>query len=127
MESDTHFFITAIVSFCGLLAIFAVTKHYSKRSLIPSDTWILIVGLLYGISLKKLELGGLPTFALHPQIIILIFLPLLIFASGRLINPNGLKSEAVPISFFATAGVVITAFLIGFPLAWILRVDSRPE
>ena len=122
MHSDTYFIIIAIISVCGVLAMLSVIKHYSKRYLIPSDTWVLIAGLLYGIGLKKFGLDNFPRFELHPQVIILVFLPLLIFVSGRLIKPGGLKSEVVPISFFATIGVVITAFLIGAPLAWVLDI-----
>lgn len=122
MHSDTHFIIIVISSFCGLLAIFTAVNHYSKRSLIPSDTWVLIAGLLYGISLKEFGLDSLPRFDLHPQVIILVFLPLLIFVSGRLINPDSLKLEVVPIGLFSTVGVVVTAFVIGAPLAWMLDI-----
>lgn len=122
MHSESYFIIISISSFCSLLAIFSITHHYSKRSLIPLDAWILIVGFIYGIVLKEWDIQNLPHFNLDPQIIILVILPLLIFASGRLINLNDLKSSAVPISFFATIGVVVTSFLIGAPIAWMLNI-----
>lgn len=122
MQVESHFILISLVSFCSLLALFAFCHHYTKRSLIPSDAWILIAGLFYGIALKEFGITGLPRFNLEPQIIILVILPLLIFASGRLIELSELKSSALPIGFFSTVGVVATSFLIGAPIAWILDI-----
>jgi CPA1 family monovalent cation:H+ antiporter len=122
MHSDSHFLLMAIVSFCCLLAVFAIAKHYTKNSFIPSDAWILIAGIIYGITLKEFHIESLPAFNLDPDIIILVILPLLIFASGRLINLDCLKSESISIGLFATVGVVATSFLIGLPVSWILGI-----
>jgi len=122
MPSDPNFIIIAIVSFCCLLMLLSVTKHYAKDSLIPADAWVLIIGFIYGICIKHFELDQLPSFTLNPEIILLVLLPLLIFSSGRLITASELKSEALPIGFFSTVGVIATTFLIGVPLAYVLDI-----
>jgi monovalent cation:H+ antiporter, CPA1 family len=45
---------------------------------------------------------------------------LIIFSSGRLINTDILKFETVPISFYAVIGVILTVFIIAYPLAYVL-------
>lgn len=122
MHTDSHFIVVAILSFCCLLLVLSVTKHYAKNSLIPADAWVLIIGLIYGLGLRHLELDTLPTFSLNPDVIILVLLPLLIFSSGRLIDVKDLKPQSLPIGFFATAGVVATTFLIGVPLSYVLGI-----
>ena len=47
---------------------------------------------------------------------------MLIFSSGRLINTDILKFEAVPISFYAVIGVILTTFIIAYPLAYVLDI-----
>jgi CPA1 family monovalent cation:H+ antiporter len=122
MHNSSHFILMAIISFCCLLAVFIIAKHYTKKSFIPSDAWILIAGIIYGITLKNFHLERFPSFNLDPDIIVLVILPLLIFSSGRLINLKFLKSESMTIGLFATVGVIATSFLIGLPISWILGI-----
>ena len=51
-----------------------------------------------------------------------MFIPLLIFESGRKLKLAELKKEAVTIGFFAIIGVVATIFLIGVPFGFIFNV-----
>jgi uncharacterized membrane protein YczE len=114
MHTDSHFIVGAILSFCCLLLVLSVTKHYAKNSLIPADAWVLIIGLIYGLWLKHLELDKPPTFSLNPDVIILVLLPLLIFSSGRLIDVKDLKPQALPIGFFARQVLLPQRFLLEY-------------
>ena len=107
----------SIAVFCGLLLLFAAVKHYTKKWFFPPEGWILLLGLGYGISGRYTDWQWQPELALEPHIVLTLFLPLLIFASGRMIKPDVLKKSAIPIGFFAVIGVIATAFLVGWPLA----------
>ena len=114
--------VSSITVFCFLLLAFTGIKRFSQNSPLPAEAWILIIGISYGLLLKNTDIEWLPDIVFDPQLILFLFIPLLIFASGRLINLNTLKSEALPIGFFATVGVLITCIVIGIPIAWILDI-----
>lgn len=103
-----------------LLLILATIKHFSKHSIFPAESWILMAGLLYGITLHFLP--GLPVFELTPDLVILLLLPTLIFASARTISPKDVFANGFPIAFLAIVGVVLTVFLIGVPLAFVTHL-----
>lgn len=48
-----------------------------------------------------------------PNLILLVFIPLLIFESGRKLRLDEIRKEIVPIGFFAIIGVILTIFLLG--------------
>ena len=56
------------------------------------------------------------------SVILLVFIPLLIFEAGRKLELGQIKKEAVPIGFFAIIGVIITIFLIGLPISFVFDV-----
>ncbi|MDX1757031.1 MAG: cation:proton antiporter, partial [Marinobacter sp.] len=74
----------------------------------------LIAGLIYGLALRRFP--GLPVLEISPDLVILLLLPALIFASARSLEPRQLKAQALPILFYSTVGVLLTLFLIGLPL-----------
>lgn len=122
MHQEPHHILIGIVGFASLLFLLSIVKHYTRKSIMPADAWVLIAGIIYGSILKHWDIDLLPKFELSPEIIILIFLPVLIFASGRLVNLHILKSESAPIGFFAIIGVLATNFIIGYPVATVLDI-----
>jgi CPA1 family monovalent cation:H+ antiporter len=56
------------------------------------------------------------------EFILIIFIPILIFESGRKLKLSELKKEAVHISFFAIGGVVVTIFLIGLLISFVFDI-----
>ncbi len=112
----------SITLFCVLLLLFSAVKHYVKNCLISPEAWILFLGLIYGIVGRYTDWQWHPKLTLKPDIVLMLFLPLLIFSSGRMIKPNALKSEVIPIGFFAIIGVIVTTFIIGFPISYILGI-----
>ncbi|MBT4879859.1 MAG: sodium:proton antiporter [Alphaproteobacteria bacterium] len=110
-----------IVVFCLCLLFFTGIQHYTRKSLLPPECWILLGGLFYGI-LSRYFGDYLPLISLGHDVVILLILPVLIFAAGRSVKPQVLESEAIPIGFFSLFGVVITMFLIGLPIAYMLDI-----
>jgi len=110
---------------CILLLFFTGVKHYAKRTLIPAEGWVLIAGLIYGLAYKHISLSWMPDISmLPPEVILTLFLPLLIFASGQRVKTSILRSEGLAIGFYAVAGVIASAFIIGLPTAVFL--DIKP-
>ena len=56
------------------------------------------------------------------NLILLIIIPILIFESGRKLRLKDIKTEIVPIGFFAIIGVILTIFLIGFSIHIIFQI-----
>lgn len=106
-----------IAVFCGLLLLFASVKHYTKHWILPPEGWLLLLGLGYGIVDRYTGWEWLLKPSLQPETVLTLILPLLIFASGRMIKTDVLKSEIVPISFFAVIGVIVTMYFIGSSIA----------
>lgn len=100
--------------FTILLLVLAGLKVFARSTRLPAESWILLAGLLYGLTLRQLPM--LPVLEISPDLVILLLLPALIFASARSLDPSHLKAQALPILFYASIGVVLTLFLIGLPL-----------
>lgn len=112
-----------ILIFSILLLAFACIKHYTRHSKLPSEAWILLVGITYGLIKKVGEYAQWPDLVLDPNAILFFFLPLLIYASGRHVNVLAMKANGVLIALYALPGVILTSVLIGFPLAWALNIN----
>ncbi len=100
--------------FVVLLLALAALRVFSRHSRLSAESWILLVGLVYGELWNSFP--ALPLLEVSPDLVILLLLPVLVFASARSLPPRHLKSQVVPIIFFATIGVVVTMALIGLPL-----------
>jgi len=122
MEENSHSIIIIITQLSLCLFLFTAIRHYSRKSLLPSEAWILISGVIYGIASRFTDVKWIPDISMTPDVVFFLFLPLLIFASGRLINTDILKFEAVPIGLYAVVGVISTAFIIALPISLVLDI-----
>ncbi len=111
---------TTVASFCGLLFLLAGIRHFSRRSILPPESWILIAGLIYGQ--LQLHYPALPIITPTPELVFAVLLPLLIFASARSLSPTEVEHHGLAVGFLATAGVVITIFIVGVPFHWIMDI-----
>jgi CPA1 family monovalent cation:H+ antiporter len=84
----------------------------------------LFVGLIY-ITLKKNYFRFLPDLELRPELILYVFLPVLIFESGRKLNYPKLKSDLREIVFLATVGVIMGALIIGVLGSFLLQIPLK--
>lgn len=122
MQASNHSISIMVIQISFCLLLFTAIRHYTRKSLLPAEAWILIAGVVYGAAGRYTEAKWLPFISLSPEVVFFILLPLLIFASGRLIHTDILKLEAVPIGFYAVVGVIATAFIIAWPMAYILDI-----
>ena len=114
---------TPLIAFvCLFLVLLTGVQHYSRRSWLPAEAWVLILGLVAGLATKYTELSGIPYAMFSPGAILVGMLPLLIFASGRKIRPAVLRQDMPAIAYLALPGVLITAGLFGWGMSWILGI-----
>ena len=115
--------ITHVIAFgCLLLVLLTGVAHYSRRSRLPAEAWVLIIGLGTGLLAKHTGLHLTPFDLFSPGVILVGILPLLIFASGRKIRPSVLRQDVTEIAYLALPGVLITAVLFGWSMAWVLGI-----
>lgn len=88
--------------------------------------------MILGLALAFIP--GLPPIALHPQVVLLLFLPLLVYASAYSMSWRDFRSKLRPISLlvvggvtFTTVGVAaITHYWIGLSMACVLGAVVSP-
>lgn len=112
----------SVLTFSFLLLLFAFVKHYSRNSKLPSEAWILLIGIAYGLLKKEGGFDDWPDWVLNPNAILFFFLPLLIYASARHVSVKDMRASAVPIIVYALPGVLLSSVLIGLPIAWMLNI-----
>lgn len=121
-----HHLAFLILFICLCILGFAGIRHYTRKSFFVPDVWILIAGIFYGfLAQENGAYSALPKINLNPDIIFLVFLPLLIFSSGRKMDFEVLKNDSIAIGWLALPGVVATMFLIGYPVAYILGIPLK--
>ena len=116
---DDNSLITIISLACGFLLFLAAVQHYARRSPFPPESWLVVAGVGYSL-LQQFLFPAMPVVALQPEVVLMLLLPLLIFASGRSLPPQELRAAWLPIAFFAVPGVILSMLVIGLPLAWML-------
>lgn len=86
---------------------------------LPYSLALVIVGLIIG--LFKL----LPGVQMTPDLILLVFLPALLFEASWNIDIQELKRDKVPLIVLSVAGVVLSMLVIGGVLHYILGMDLK--
>jgi monovalent cation:H+ antiporter, CPA1 family len=92
------------------LSVATLSRVFSWFRQTPYTLLLVIVGL--GLALVDVRLVNL-----SPELILLIFLPPLLFEAGWNLNWSYLKKDLVPICLYAIVGVMISVLGIGFGLA----------
>ena len=118
-------FINYLLIVSGYLLIASTVYYYTRNFIIPWVTIMMIAGLIIIAAPQDLaETQEIYSFVEHslPEIILLIFIPLLVFESARTLKLRDLRKEIIPIGFYAVAGVIITLFLIGIGISVIFGI-----
>ena len=102
-QPSVHTIITLILSLLVVVVALAVVAPYLK---IPYPILLVFGGLLLGF------IPGLPQFALDPDLIFLLFLPPLLYASAWKTSWRDFHANLRPISFLAIGLVLFTTILI---------------
>lgn len=117
--------IPIIAIFSVVLVVIAAVHHYTRNFIIPGVSIMFLIGAIGGLIPFELfsleEIHNFVSFQIS-EFILLIFIPILIFESGRKLQLSELKKESAYILFFAIGGVVVTVFLIGSIISFVFDI-----
>lgn len=107
--NETH---TAVSIFIVLLLVASAVAMATKWIRVPYTLALVIVGLVIS------PMHFLPSVHISPELILLIFLPALLFEAAWNLNLRHLRENFVPILTLAVAGVCLSAGVVGAVLHW---------
>jgi CPA1 family monovalent cation:H+ antiporter len=106
-----------------LLIAAAITAMLAKRLRIPYTVALVFGGLLLGAVrfplLSPLRSGNRPDW-LTPDVILILFLPALVFEGSVKLDLRELVRNSVPLLLLANAGVLLAAFASGYIVHWLI-------
>lgn len=101
---DTHLTITALIL---LLLIASGVAMITRWVPVPYTVALVVVGLVTS------QLHFLPTIHISPDLILLIFLPALLFEAAWNLDLKSLRENLAPILLLAVVGVMVSVGIIG--------------
>lgn len=101
---ETHFAITVLI---GLLLVASLVAMATRWIHVPYTLLLVIVGLIIS------PMHFLPAVQISPELILLIFLPALLFEASWNLKLGELRENAVPIVTLAVLGIVISVGVVG--------------
>ncbi|MGA2329628.1 MAG: Na+/H+ antiporter [Bryobacteraceae bacterium] len=107
--NETH---TAVSIFIVLLLVASAVAMATKWIRVPYTLALVIVGLVIS------PMHFLPSVHISPELILLIFLPALLFEAAWNLNLRHLRENLVPILTLAVAGVCLSAGVVAGVLRW---------
>ena len=106
-----------------LLIAAAIIAMLAKRLRIPYTVSLVLGGLLLGVIqlpiLSPLQPGHRPDW-LTPDVILILFLPALVFEGSVKLDVKQLLRNSVPLLLLANAGVVLAALVTGYLVHWLI-------
>ena len=119
----------AVVEFLLWLLIAAsLIAVGTKRLKVPYTVALVAGGFvidLFRLPVTKI-LGDGRTELLTPDIILILFLPALLFEAGININIRQLRENLAPIALLAVAGVLVATVITGYVLHWLVNFPLLP-
>jgi monovalent cation:H+ antiporter, CPA1 family len=101
---DTHLTITALIL---LLLIASGVAMITKWVPVPYTVALVVVGLATS------QMHFLPTIHISPELILLIFLPALLFEASWNLDLKSLRENLAPILWLSVVGVIVSVGIIG--------------
>src|SRR5712692_10629359 len=106
-----------------LLIVAAIIAMLAKRLRIPYTVSLVLGGLLLGVMqlpiLSPLQPGRRPDW-LTPDVILILFLPALVFEGSVKLDVGELLRNSVPLLLLANVGVLIAASATGYLVHWLI-------
>jgi CPA1 family monovalent cation:H+ antiporter len=106
-----------------LLIAAAITAMLAKHLRIPYTVALVFGGLLLGAVrfplLSPLQSGNRPDW-LTPDVILILFLPALVFEGSVKLDLRELVRNSIPLLLLANAGVLLAAFATGYIVHWLI-------
>ena len=115
-----------VVSLFVFFIIASLMHHFAKIHKLPYTILLFIVGLILAPIDVSLWLGLIDSIRLTPELLFLVFLPVLIFDAWYHISYTKLSKNYVPIWWLAIIGLSISIAVIwrwGTYLLWLLGYD----
>ena len=106
---EAHFSITIFIT---LLLVASAVAMAAKWVRVPYTLLLVIVGLVIS------PMHFLPPVHVSPELILLIFLPSLLFEAAWNLRLNHLRENLLPILMLAVPGVLISVSVVGAVLHW---------
>jgi monovalent cation:H+ antiporter, CPA1 family len=118
---------TAIEFLVWLLIVASIIAVLASRLRIPYTVALVIGGLVLGSLHRVLPLqiftqGQRPDW-LTPNIVLILFLPPLLFEGSIKIQFQALKKNLIPILLLANAGVLVATLITGFAIHWVFGLS----
>ncbi|MEI7486636.1 MAG: sodium:proton antiporter [Chryseobacterium sp.] len=118
-------------SFSALIVLASIFAYLNYRFLkLPSTIGIMVIAIVVSIILVSFGETFLPRTFWHlhdlmsgidfTEVLMGAMLNFLLFAGGIHINIDDLKEQFLPVVIFSTAGVVISTFVVGFGMFYLL-------
>jgi len=106
-----------------LLIAAAIIAMLAKRLRIPYTVALVVGGLLLGAIriplLSPLQSGNRPDW-LTPDVILILFLPALVFEGSVKLDLRELLRNSIPLLLLANAGVLLASFATGYIVHWLI-------
>src|ERR1700751_1413853 len=106
-----------------LIIVAAIIAILAQRLRIPYTVSLVLGGLLLGVIqlpiLSPLQPGHRPDW-LTPDVILILFLPALIFEGSVKLDVRELLRNSVPLLLLANVGVVLAALVTGYLVHWLI-------
>jgi len=124
MVEGGHLLVIFMLIFSLLLVVISAVNRYTRNLIIPGVTILMLLGaILAVVPLVRLDVDEFyGIIGRFPDIIFYVFIPILIFESGRKLRIGQIKKEAIPIGFFAIIGVIVTILIIGIGVNGIFKI-----
>ena len=107
--------VSGLVFVCCFLIALCAVSHYTRNSPLPLVSWIVLLGVGYGV-IQKGVFFELPQIYLAPDVILYIILPVLIFDSSRKLRQRAAIQVALPSALLATLGILVSMFAMAVPI-----------
>ena len=99
-----------------VLAVGSAVAIAAKRVGVPYNVALVLVGA------AMVFMHALPKTAMDPQVILIVFLPILVFEAALFTDPSGLKAAQRPILALAAPGVLVSLVSTAAVATWVLQL-----
>ena len=110
-----------LVTFLSFLSVAVLVSFVARRLRIPYTVAMVLAGLL--VSALDLELNIFEAIGLEPELILLVFLPGLLFEASFHLDVRQLRANLRSILLLAIPGVLLSTGLVGAALHWALALS----
>ncbi|URN07111.1 Na+/H+ antiporter [Actinomadura madurae] len=109
MNSESLFIVGLVI-----MAVLLLSRGLSSRLGIPDAILLVVLGAAAAF------LPGIPEVELPPELVLLGFLPPLVYHAAFFSSPREAKADAVPITTLAIGLTTVTTFAVAAVLRWVL-------